>query len=204
MARSSDSAPKFHHNILYPNNFLQAENLPSCELRILPVIHLGAVIQRVRKLGVEEADCCFKQLVCGINYLHNTGVAHRDLKPENLHLTSDGVLKITHFSAAEWFRQPWETAADVKGSKKRCGSVEYLAPEVFHESEFDPRPVDMWAAGIIYMEMRMGKRPWSFAAEFANEGFDQYLRERNGLWGYRPIENLKNVSWTWSLADIEY
>lgn len=113
--------------------------------------------------------------------------------PENLHLTADGVLKTTRFSAAEWFRQPAEPAADVKGSMKRCGSVEYLAPEVFHENEFDPRRVDMWAAGIhIYMEMRMGKRPWGFAAECANEGYDQNFRERKGLWGYRPIENLKN------------
>jgi protein-serine/threonine kinase len=199
MTRATESAPKFHHNILYPNEFLQTVNVPSCELSVPPVIHLGDVIQRVRKLGAEEADCYFKQLVCGINYLHNTGVAHRDLKPENLLLTSDGVVKITHFSAAEWLRQPWETAADVKGSKIRCGSAEYLAPEVFLESEFDPRPVDMWAAGIIYMEMRMGKRPWGFAAECANESYDQYLRERTGLWGYRPIENLKNVSWTQSL-----
>jgi protein-serine/threonine kinase len=114
-------------------------------------------------------------------------------------LTSDGVVKIIHFSAAEWLRQPWETAAGVKESKKRCGSVEYLAPEVFLENEFDPRPVDMWEAGIIYMEMRMGKRPWGFAAVCANEGYDQYLWERTRLWGYRPIENLKNVSWTQSL-----
>jgi protein-serine/threonine kinase len=138
MTRATESAPKFHHNILYANEFLQTVNGPSCELSVPPVIHLGDVIQRVRKLGAEEADCYFKQLVCGINYLHNTGVAHRHLKPGNLLLQSDGVVKITHFSAAEWLRQrlrqPWETAEGEKGSKKRRGSAEYLAPEVFLES----------------------------------------------------------------------
>ena len=82
----------------------------------------------------------------------------------------------------------------MKWSEKRCGSIEYLAPEAFLGTICDPRALDMWAIGIIYMEMRLGKRPWEFSAEGANEAYDRYLRERTGLWGYRPIENLKNVS----------
>ena len=41
-------------------------------------------------LDVSEANCFFKQLIRGVTYLHNIGVAHRDLKPENLLLDANG------------------------------------------------------------------------------------------------------------------
>ncbi|KAF4617960.1 hypothetical protein G7Y89_g15022 [Cudoniella acicularis] len=155
-------------------------------------IHLGTMIQQARKLGAEEADCYFKQLVRGINYLHGLGIAHRDLKPENILLTTNGLLKIANFSVAECFRDEWEGTGKVKKSNTRCGSLQYMAPEVFVEKSFDPRPVDMWAVGLIYMVMRTGKLLWEFAAEGADDCYDSYLLERMGLWGYRPIENLDN------------
>jgi len=71
----------------------------------------------------------------------------------------------------------------------------YIAPEVFVETMFDGKAVDIWAVGVVYMEMRCGKVLWEMAAEGADESFDAYLRERVGLWGFRPVENLKNVSY---------
>ncbi|CZT40838.1 uncharacterized protein RSE6_00502 [Rhynchosporium secalis] len=68
----------------------------------------------------------------------------------------------------------------------------YIAPEVFAEKTFDGKAVDMWAAGIVYMEMRGGKTLWEMAAEGADEDYDGYLRDRVGLWGFRPVENLRN------------
>jgi len=52
----------------------------------------------------------------------------------------------------------------------------------------------MWAVGLTYLEMRTGKLFWGFAAEGADEGYDKYLVERESLWGFRPIENLSDVS----------
>lgn len=74
-------------------------------------------------------------------------------------------------------------------------TLQYTAPEAFLERKFDAKAVDMWAVGVLYMEMRYGKLLWEVAAEGADEAYDAYLRERVGLWGFRPIENLKNVSY---------
>ena len=57
---------------------------------------LFAAIQR-GKMGQEEIDCCFKQMVQGVKYLHEMGVSHRDLKPENLLIDAGGHVKITDF-----------------------------------------------------------------------------------------------------------
>lgn len=82
----------------------------------------------------------------------------------------------------------------IRLSSNRCGSPSYLAPEVLVDRHFDPRPVDMWALAIVYMEMRTGRLLWTFAAEGGDEYYDKYLQDRSGLWGYRPVENLENES----------
>lgn len=63
---------------------------------------LFAAIQR-GKMGQEEIDCCFKQMVQGVKYLHEMGVSHRDLKPENLLIDAGGHVKITDFGVSEVF-----------------------------------------------------------------------------------------------------
>jgi protein-serine/threonine kinase len=158
-------------------------------------VSLDSLIHCSRRLSFAEADYYFKQVVSGVEYLYTAGIAHRDLNPDNLILTSDGTLKITNFSQAESFFYSRKSKSKVKLSSKKCGSLPYIAPEVLVEQHFDPRPVDMWALAIVYMEMRTGKLLWNFAAEGGDEYYDRYLRDRSGLWGYRPVENLENVSW---------
>ncbi|KAG5439983.1 hypothetical protein PCK2_000675, partial [Pneumocystis canis] len=72
---------------------------------------LYSLILESGKLDMIEADCYFKQLMRGVEYMHEMGVAHRDLKPENLLLTSNGALKITDFGNGECFRMAWEKKA---------------------------------------------------------------------------------------------
>jgi len=45
-------------------------------------------------MSPSEVECCFKQILKGVSYLHSQGVAHRDIKPENLFFDTKGHLKV--------------------------------------------------------------------------------------------------------------
>ena len=89
-----------------------------------------------------ERLCLFKQLVQGLTYLHNNGIAHRDIKPENLLLTRHCRLKITDFGVSEVFSGMHPGLRSAGGQCDRdmdevrlcapgiCGSSPYVAPEV--------------------------------------------------------------------------
>ena len=181
-----------HINVVNVLDLVQEPGGNYCEVMALcDGGNLATLILRREKLGTLEADCFFKQLVRGVEYLHSAGVAHRDLKPENLLLTSTGVLKIADFGEAECFRFPWEEEARM--SSGRCGTIPYIAPELFLDGEYDPRPVDVWAMGVIYMAMRTGKLLWGVALKSRDDNYARYILNRNLHSGFWPIERLSNV-----------
>ena len=90
----------------------------------------GGDLFSIIKLGhmtALERNCCFKQLVRGVAYMHSMGVAHRDIKPENLLLNEEGQLKITDFGVSDVVVQ---NGGDHKKCHGICGSEPYMAPEV--------------------------------------------------------------------------
>lgn len=111
--------------------------------------------------------------------MHDMGVAHRDLKPENLLLTQNGVLKITDFGNSECFKMAWEE--EVQFSEGICGSSPYIAPEEFTQELFDPRCVDIWACGVIYMAMRTGRQLWKLADPTKDEFLKSILSREKKL-----------------------
>jgi len=179
-----------HPNVITTLDLLQDEKGIYCEvMEYCSGGDLYTLVLAAGQLEVVEADCFFKQLMRAVEYMHEMGVAHRDLKPENLLLTSHGAIKITDFGNGECFRMAWEKEAHMTAGL--CGSAPYIAPEEYVDKEFDPRAVDVWACGIIYMAMRTGRHLWRVAQKGEDEFFDRYLEDRKQEEGYRPIEVLR-------------
>ncbi|EMR08706.1 hypothetical protein PNEG_02884 [Pneumocystis murina B123] len=178
-----------HPNVIHTLDLLQDSKGDYCEvMEFCAGGDLYSLILSSGKLNIIEADCYFKQLMRGVEYMHELGVAHRDLKPENLLLTHNGVLKITDFGNGECFKMAWEKKAHLTCGL--CGSVPYIAPEEYIDTEFDPRAVDIWATGVIYMAMRTGRHLWRIAKQDEDEFYREYLQKRKNKTGYRPIESL--------------
>ncbi|CAG8098955.1 unnamed protein product [Penicillium salamii] len=187
-AEFSISSSLRHHNVIQTFDLLQVGTDCLCEcMEYCSGGDLHSLIVAKGQLEKAEADCFFKQLMRGANYLHEMGIAHRDLKPENLLLTSNGCLKISDFGDAECFRLAWET--DIHTSRTRRGSRPYVSPEQYLDQEFDPRPVDIWAAAVTYVAMRTGKILWNTATN-DDESFRDYVADRRIGRGYFLIDDI--------------
>ena len=182
-----------HPNVIHTLDLLEDAKGDFCEvMEYCAGGDLYTLVLAAGTLTVPEADCYFKQLMRGVEYMHEMGVAHRDLKPENLLLTTHGALKITDFGNGECFRMAWEKEAHMTAGL--CGSAPYIAPEEYQGGEFDPRAVDVWATGVIYMAMRTGRHLWRVARKDEDEFYERYLEGRRDEDGYAPIETLHRVS----------
>lgn len=186
------SSSLHHPNVIATLDLLQDAKGAYCQvMEYCSGGDLHSVILIAGQLEEAEADCFFKQLMRGVEYIHEMGEAHRDLKPENLLLTQRGTIKVTDFGNAECFRTAWEM--EVHMSARICGSAPYIAPEEYVDKEFDPRAVDVWACGIIYMAMQTGRHLWRDARIGNDESFGRYVKGRKQEAGYKPIELLKKV-----------
>lgn len=181
-----------HPNVIHTLDLLKDAKGDYCEvMEFCAGGDLYTLVLSSGKLETQEADCLFKQMMRGVQYLHEMGVAHRDLKPENLLLTTRGGLKITDFGNGECFRMAWETDAHMVSGL--CGSAPYISPEEYTDNEFDARAVDVWACGVIYMAMRTGRHLWRVAKKEEDEFYRRYLEGRRDEEGYGPIESLSRV-----------
>ncbi|KAJ3314871.1 hypothetical protein HDV04_005292 [Boothiomyces sp. JEL0838] len=111
----------------------------------------------VKPLDIKVARKYFQQLILGIEYLHEHGIAHRDIKPDNMLISKDGVVKIVDFGVSEMFS---------KGNdrfKNTAGSPAFYAPETCNLShgEISAMAADVWAMGVTLYCMAFGKLPFT-------------------------------------------
>lgn len=155
------SSTLHHVNIVETVDLVQDENKQWCE--VMEFCPGGDLYAAIKKGGMSpsEVECCFKQILTGVSYLHSQGVAHRDIKPENLFFDTKGHLKIGDYGASTVYRLPWETTVHM--STGLCGSEPYIAPEQFLGKPYDARMVDIWACGIVYYCLHFQEMPWRVA-----------------------------------------
>ncbi|CDO71751.1 hypothetical protein BN946_scf184920.g35 [Trametes cinnabarina] len=155
------SSTLHHVNVVETVDLVQDENQHWCEvMEFCPGGDLYAAIKR-GGMSPSEVECCFKQILTGVAYLHSQGVAHRDIKPENLFFDMHGHLKIGDYGASTVYRLPWESTIHM--STGLCGSEPYIAPEQFLGKPYDARLVDIWACGIVYYCLHFQELPWTVA-----------------------------------------
>jgi serine/threonine protein kinase len=107
----------------------------------------------------------FKQLIDGLDYVHQCGVAHRDLKPENVLYDQFFNLKIADFG----FAAPIAGRDNSGYCKTKLGTESYMAPEIHARRPYIGASVDLFASAIILFIM-VTQHPPFFRAE-PNDSF---------------------------------
>jgi protein-serine/threonine kinase len=164
--------------------------------QVMEYCHQGELFGLVerRYMKGEDRQCIFKQVLRGVSYLHEHGIAHRDIKLENLLMTDDGHIKITDFGVSEVYcgehpgvrSSHGECGKNMKECRQSapgiCGSKPYISPEVLlGYKKYDPSKLDVWSCAILYLTLCLNGQPWQSASReelnyrvFA-EGWDVFL-----------------------------
>ncbi|MCJ1311569.1 hypothetical protein MMC25_005242 [Agyrium rufum] len=175
----------------------------------------GELFTLVQRKYLQQDDhlCLFKQLLKGVGYLHDHGIAHRDIKLENLLMNDKGHLKITDFGVSEVFsgehpglrESGGECGKNMKEIRKCapgiCGSKPYIAPEVLAKNgEYDPRPLDVWSCAIVYLSMHFGGQPWAEATT-SDPGYKKFYNSYMAFLA-KPDENATTSETTSTLSQV--
>eukprot|EP00605_Chrysophyceae_sp_TOSAG23-4_P000508 GSChrysophyteH1.ASY1.ANO1.570.1 assembled CDS len=167
-----------HENIVALHEVMELiQDSKSTLFLVLELVTGGELFDRM-KISSASADSFarryFTQLLSGIDYCHEKGVAHRDLKPENLLLSNsseDALLKIGDFGLsaivfASEMENELSNADASKISLRRLrsvvGSPHYIAPEVTANGNmgYDGFCVDLWSAGVVLYSLLTGTLPF--------------------------------------------
>lgn len=111
--------------------------------------------QRIRNgpLPADDAIAICVQICQGLQAAHASGIVHRDIKPANVIVTSEGIVKILDFGVAKI------SGINMTSTGVSLGTVSYMAPEQLRGDSVDAR-ADIWALGVVFYEMLVGKRPY--------------------------------------------
>ncbi|KAG1693873.1 hypothetical protein DVH05_022793 [Phytophthora capsici] len=123
----------------------------------------------------EELRLCVRQLLLGLEYLHENNICHRDLKPENILVGQDGTYKIADFGVAHFFEEDdkevkskasgEDNPATSKPHRKgyvstTAGTYAFMGPETLKGGEYSAYAADIWALGITIHALAFGTIPF--------------------------------------------
>lgn len=112
---------------------------------------LKEYIRKITNLKLRVIKKWCKQILDGINFLHQQNIVHRDLKCNNIFINSNtGNIIIGDLGLAKRIRTNLHSV---------IGTPEYMAPEMF-DGEYTEK-VDIYAFGMCLIEMITKKIPYS-------------------------------------------
>jgi p21-activated kinase 1 len=162
-------------NALNPRLITEIEHLKACrhpnitsfivshvhrnQLFIVMELVTGATLHSVNDM-VEKHDDGFiaavaRSCLSAISCIHSKGLIHQDIKSENILVSVEGEIKVTDFGLSSKIT---DSVRD-----PHAGTVDYHAPEMLAPVPAFCEKVDIWAMGIVVVEMVNGSPPYSSA-----------------------------------------
>lgn len=129
-----------------------------------PYHEKGDLLSRVQKEGTPPPKQChayFRQIVEGLQYLHENSICLRDLSLENVLVANGDVLKLTDFGLAKRYDD-----GESFQEKQHVGKDEYMSPECYRHQCYDARANDVWSLGVILFMMLSGIEPCQTGLNF--------------------------------------
>lgn len=121
----------------------------------IPSGSLDSLLKKFGSFNEGVIKCYTRQVLLGLQYLHDHLIVHRDVKGANILVDNNGTLKLTDFGASKKLE---EMVTSCGVSIK--GTANWMAPEVIKQNGYG-RQSDIWSLGCTVIEMATGKPPWT-------------------------------------------
>ncbi|KAK8849353.1 hypothetical protein M9Y10_018751 [Tritrichomonas musculus] len=127
---------------------------------LMKYMEKGSLSNLFSKDGINKCNNTQKQIILigisfGMMFLHKHHIINRDLKPENVLLDTNYKPCLTDFNLSKSF----DPKNSINQSMTCCGTVLYMAPEVFYGNNYNTK-IDVYSFGILMYEIVSGIRAY--------------------------------------------
>lgn len=153
-----------HPNIVRYLGTAREEDSLNILLEFVPGGSISSLLGKFGSFPESVIRMYTKQLMFGLEYLHQNKIMHRDIKGANILVDNKGCIKLADFGASKKV----VALATMTGAKSMKGTPYWMAPEVIRQTGHS-YSADIWSVGCTLIEMATGKPPWSqqYQEEFA-------------------------------------
>lgn len=148
-------------------------------------------------ISLKNLKIYMRELLSSLNTIHKLGIIHRDIKPDNfLFDIQTGKSMLIDFGLAEadmdtrtWTQlnqnstnEDYLIISELQKNnyRHRTGTKGFLAPEIIFHSQYQSTPVDIWAAGVVFLCF-LAKRLPIFNLNKFSKITDETIRELEPL-----------------------
>jgi serine/threonine protein kinase, bacterial len=137
------------------HDFGEIEGQLYVDMRLIDGKDLATMLSRYGPLSPPRAVAIVRQIGSALDAAHAAGVMHRDVKPENILVSADDFAYLVDFGIAS-------ATSDEKLTQfgTTVGTVKYMAPERFSETEVTHR-ADIYALACVLYECLTGSPPYA-------------------------------------------
>ncbi|PAA73291.1 hypothetical protein BOX15_Mlig001820g1 [Macrostomum lignano] len=160
-----------HENIVaYYGSFIEDKFLfilmDLCERSLLDVINKVKVARSIAHGVFEEHTIAtiVREVLKGLQYIHENGLVHRDIKCGNILLKNDGSVQIADFGVTAFINTNPLTGLSVNPVSRHTfvGTPCWMAPEVMEQRQYGyTTKADIWSLGITALELVTGSAPYA-------------------------------------------
>ncbi|MGO9929482.1 MAG: protein kinase domain-containing protein [Mycobacterium sp.] len=156
MQREARTAGRLHEPHVVPiHDFGEIDGQLYVDMRLIDGKDLATTLSRFGPLPPPRAVAIVRQIGAALDAAHAAGVMHRDVKPENILISADDFAYLVDFGIAS-------ATSDEKLTQfgTTVGTVKYMAPERFSDSEVTYR-ADIYALACVLYECLTGSPPYT-------------------------------------------